>query len=81
MKIGYITDIEGDTLIVDHLERTNKSNKVWQYPKTKDSQDIQLEQVLNYVPKGEWDCSKLRAMTFNLSNVNNILKALENFVK
>lgn len=57
--LGDITDIEllleGDTLIVDHLERANKSNKVWQYPKTKDSQDIQLEQVLNYVPTGEWD--------------------------
>jgi hypothetical protein len=79
----YIADIEGDTLIVDHLERADKSNKVWQYPQTKDSQDIpvQLEQVLNYVPTGEWDYNKLRAMTFNLTNVNNILKALEKFVK
>ena len=79
--LGYITAKKDETLMVDHLERANlMSDKIWQYPKHQDCQLVALEQVLDYLPKGDWDVTQVRAMKFILTNTSNVKNAVEIFV-
>ena len=80
--LGYITAKNDETLMVDHLERANlMSDKIWQYPKHKNCQLVALEQVLNYLPKGDWDATQVRAMKFILTNTSNVKKCGRNICK
>ena len=80
--LGYITAKNDETLMVVHLERVNSlSDKTYQYPKYKDCQCVALEQVLSYLPTGDWDATQILAMKFILTNTSNVQRALEVFVK
>ena len=56
--IGYITDIGKDeepTIQVEHLHRVSpRSDQKWANPEFEDKCEVQLYQVLNIEPRGEW---------------------------
>ena len=67
--LGYCTSINGDKIIIDHMHRVRKnSNIMWKYPQVSDSVEVELDQILELRPEGEWDLSLSRSTVFKLKN-------------
>ena len=71
--IGYIKEKSADGYIIDHLERTPRTqNKYWKYPKKPDLHLIEEEQILGVIIIGEWTPNS-RNCKFILNNEKEII--------
>ena len=71
--LGYIKERNADGYMVDHLDRSSKTqNKYWKYPKKADIQLVEDEQSLEVEVEGEWTLDS-RNHKFILNNEKEIL--------
>ena len=81
--IGYVKKIdENGKYVIDHLHRVlDGSHAKWKYPKREDIQNVEPEQIIKCVIKGEWDYSPdSRKRLFTITNVKTICGAFQKFI-
>ena len=71
--IGYITEVNEENYVIDHLHRTPpRQNKYWQYPRKSDKQIVLPEQIVDIEVKGDWTLEE-RNRKFVLTNEKKIV--------
>ena len=71
--IGYITEVNEENYVVDHLHRNPlKQNKHWHYPRKPDKQIVLHDQMVDIEVKGDWTQEE-RNQKFVLTNEKDII--------